>query len=86
MSDLVIRKDDGWVDISEAALELPDEVQRELWGYLGKGESKKAAALLDMEIGDLLEDEIGTADIAGIRAVLEPDDILGERLRVWIRT
>lgn len=39
-----------------------------------------------MEIGDLLEDEIGTADIAGIRAVLEPDDILGERLRVWIRT
>lgn len=41
MSDLVIRKDDGWVDISEAALELPDEVQRELWGYLGKGNLRR---------------------------------------------
>jgi hypothetical protein len=84
MSDFIIRKQDGWIEISDLATEM--ESQRELWSYIGKGDIENAAGLLDMEVGDLLEDRISTDDIIGIKAITVPDDVLGERLRVWVRT
>lgn len=84
MSDLIIRKEDGWLEISNLVTAM--ESQRELWSYIGKSDVENAAGLLDMEIGDLLEDLIGTDSISGIKAISVPDDILGERLRGWVRT
>jgi hypothetical protein len=84
MSDFIIRKKDGWLEISDLVTEM--ESQHELWGYVGKGDVENAAGLLDMEVGDLLEDLIGTDDIVGIKAISVPDDVLGERLHVWVKT
>jgi hypothetical protein len=84
MSDFIIRKKDGWLEISNLATEM--ESQREFWSYIGKGDVENAAGLLDMEVGDLLENLIGTDSISGFKAISVPDDILGERLRVWVRT
>jgi hypothetical protein len=86
MPDLVIRKEDGWIEISDLLPELSQEALRELWGYVGKGDVDEAEAVLDMEAGSDLEDLIGTAKITAIRMITVPDDVLGERLRAWIRT
>lgn len=88
MSDLVILEGDGWIEISHLipGVEFGAVEIRELWGYVAAGDVEHAAELLDMSLGGELEDLIGVTDIVGVQAVSVPDDILGERLRVWIRT
>jgi len=39
-----------------------------------------------MELGDVIEEKIGTSDLTGIKVISIPDDLKGEQLRVWIRT
>lgn len=85
MSDLVIAEEDGWFEVSDLLGQVKDEVLKELWGYVGQGNLEDARDLLDMELGDPLEDRFGTRPIEGIKALTVPDDVLGERLRVWVR-
>lgn len=84
MSDLVIAEEDGWFEVSEIVRQMRMDAQKELWGYVGKGDTENAADLLDMEVGEPLEDLFGTAPVEGVKALSVPDDILGERLRIWV--
>lgn len=85
MSDLIIRDADGWIEISDAVDELGPIPKQELWDFAATNDFQHAQELLDMELGDAMEEKIGTADLTGIKVVSIPDDIKGERLRVWIR-
>lgn len=83
--NLVIREEDGWVEISEIVSQIPLPAQREIWQLVGKGDMERAAEVLDMEAGAPVEDLFGMKPIEAIQALTVPDDILGERLRVWVR-
>ena len=86
MADLVLRKEDDWHEITELIQNAPFAVQEELWGYAGQGNVEEIAALLDIELGEELMDLMGGIyEITGATAALWPDDILGERMRVWIQ-
>lgn len=83
MSDFVITEEDGWFEISDLINGM--ESQKDLWEYIGQGKKVDAADLLDMEIGDELKERFGTKSISGVKALSVPDDMIGERLRVWIQ-
>lgn len=85
MANLVIREEDGWLEISDVVDELGPIPKQELWEFSGTQNIEQAQELLDMEAGDLIEEKIGTDQITGLRVVSVPDDMAGERLRVWIR-
>lgn len=85
MSDLVIQEKDGWIEISDLVAELDPNLHKELWDYAAKHDIENARDLLDMELGGPLQEKIGTAQIVGLRVLSMPDDILGEKLRVWIK-
>ena len=85
MADLIIRDADGWIEISDGVDELGPVSKQELWDFAATNDYRQAQDLLDMELGDVMEEKIGTADLTGIKVVSIPDDINGERLRVWIR-
>lgn len=81
MADLVIRESDGWEELGE----IPDAIRvghlevGELWGAVAKGSTRKAVRLLE-DAGFEFD-----RDVAGVRAIMEPDDIHGEFLRVWVK-
>lgn len=84
MSDLVITEEDGWFEVSDIVAEaLPDAI-RELWTYIGQGAHRDAAELLQARDPEGVERRFGMAPIERMRAAIEPDDVLGERLRVWV--
>lgn len=85
MGDFVLRKKDGWVEISDLAQGMKPAVQRELWDYLAHGAAEDAVETLEIEISDQLQDRIGQNEIKDISALLVPNEILGERLMVWVR-
>jgi len=86
MADLVIREADGWIEISDGVDELGPVSKQELWEFAAAGDVRQAQELLDMELGDVIEEKIGTSDLTGIKVISIPDDLKGEQLRVWIRT
>lgn len=85
MADLVIREKDGWIEITDVVDELGPVSKQELWDFAGTGDVEQAQQLLDMELGDAIEEKIDMAEITGIKVVSVPDDIKGENLRVWIK-
>jgi len=85
MPDLVIREKDGWIEISEIVDELGPVSKQELWEHAGEGNIAEVSNLLDMELGDLMEEKIGTAEITHLTVISMPDDLKGERLRAWIK-
>lgn len=85
MADLVIREQDGWIEITDIVDELGPVPKQELWDFAGVGDVEQAQQLLDMELGDAIEEKIDMAEITGIKVVSVPDDITGENLRVWIK-
>ena len=86
MADLVIREADGWIEISDGVDELGPVSKQELWEFAASGDVRQAQELLDMELGDVMEEKVGTSDLTGIKVISIPDDLKGEQLRVWIRT
>jgi hypothetical protein len=85
MADLIIREEDGWIEITDIVDELGPVSKQELWDFAGIGDVEQAQQLLDMELGDAIEEKIDMAEIVGIKVVSVPDDIKGESLRVWIK-
>ena len=85
MADLIIREEDGWLEISDLVRDTHAEFKKELWGYAAAGDVGRAQNLLDMELGSDLEDLIGMDGIESIRMVAVPDDRVGDLLRVWIK-
>ena len=72
MSDFVVREEDGWEEITNAVDELGPIPKQELWEYAGIRNVQAAQELLDMELGDAIEEEIGMADIVDLRRVSVP--------------
>jgi hypothetical protein len=85
MADLVIREQDGWIEISDDVDELGPVSKQELWEFAATNDFRPAQELLDMELGDVMEERIGTADLTGIKVIATPDDMKGEALRIWIK-
>jgi hypothetical protein len=87
MSDLIIDEGDGWIEISHLipGVEFGAIETRELWAYVAAGDMESAAELLDMGLGEELEPLIGMDSIVQVKVVRVPDDVLGERLRAWVK-
>jgi len=85
MSDFVLRKKDGWVEISDLLREVNPDVQKEIWEYLCRGTIADAADALEIEIGDLLEGRIGLREIQDVKGFLAPHDVAGQVFKVWVK-
>lgn len=82
MADLVIREEDGWIEISDLVEEmLSSQVVDDLWDFLAEEHIVEAVELLDMELGGELEARIGHTCVQNIRMV----EMAGERVRVWVK-
>ena len=81
--DLTIREDDGWVEVEELGDAMADAPPgwglSDLWRAVGRGDYAKAQLLLE----DLGFDFDG--DVSAITMIAEPDDILDDHYRVWVR-
>jgi len=81
MADLIIREEDGWIEITDLVEEiLPHQVAEEMWTFLAEGNREEAAALLIAEIGQEIEGRTGI--IREVRMAELP----GEPMRIWIRS
>lgn len=80
--DLVIREADGWEELDEfqEALNEPGGPGiREIWDASAVGDLGAVAEALD-DLGF----ELG-GKLAGFRFIIEPDDILYEHYRAWVK-
>ena len=81
--DLTILEEDGWVEAEEFSQAMADAPPgwglSELWRALGRGDYAKAQELLE----DLGFEFNG--DAVAFTMIAEPDDILGDHYRVWVR-
>ncbi len=81
--DLTILESDGWEEIEEFAEAMADAPPgwglSDLWRALGRGEYAKAQELLE----DLGFDFDG--ELAAVTIIAQPDDILDDHYRVWVR-
>jgi hypothetical protein len=84
VSDLVIREADGWHEISDLVNELDAGLQKELWEYVAQGRQSDAHDLLDLELGDGLQEKFGKQPFGSIKVLSVPDDRQGESIRVWV--
>lgn len=81
MADLVIREADGWEELEElqAAIRHGGLDIGELWSAVGNGSTKVAVTLLE-DSGYEFDQKV-----TGVRMLSVPDDMLGERYRVWVK-
>lgn len=89
MSDLVLKEENGWFEVTEYLndLDVKDarQVITELWEYVAKGDVREAASLLDMYVGAELEELIGTDDIMAVKIIGFPDERKDVFYRVWVQ-
>lgn len=85
MADLVIRKSDGWIEIEGADRTLSGAGKRMLWQYAAVGDVTGVALVLETEAHQALQKAVGGGDIDQIRALILPDDIRGDYMRVWVK-
>ena len=89
MSDLVIREQDGWHEITE--LLSKDgffEIWDELWKAVGRGDWAQADSLIWDALDEDHEEDYRRMIGRGTPKVFltaTPDDILGEYVRIWVK-
>lgn len=82
MPDIIIREEEGWIEITSLAEEtLSEQVIEDLWDLLAEDKKAEAVELLDHELGGELQARTGHACIQTIKMV----DIPGEGIRIWVR-
>jgi hypothetical protein len=92
MADLVLRRADGWVEVTEYIDDLIREnilTSRELWGWAGQGNVQDLNKVFDLirEDDDFEEffDLIGLEPVTGLFVANFPDDFLGSLMHVWLK-
>lgn len=79
MADLIIREADGWEELDEIDLTFEGGIDP-LWTTVSLGDLDEAQSLLEDDGFDFEEEEI-----AAIRMIAVPDDVRGERIRIWVK-
>lgn len=81
--ELLIREENGWEELEDfqsAMADAPPEWGISLlWRAVGRGDVRAAQALLE-DLGFDFDD-----GLLAVRLLAEPDDILSEYYRVWVR-
>lgn len=76
---------DEWLELGDIG---PVTVTKELWEALGRGDDVDVRAYLEEQGFYFASDEDGEDDYIGpieFKGFLQPDDIVGEVLRIWVR-
>lgn len=79
MADLIIREADGWEELEEVDLTFEGGIDP-LWVAVSRGEIDEAQTLLEDDGFDFDGEEI-----TAIRVIATPDDLRGERIRIWVK-
>ena len=75
--DLVIRRADGWKEVS-----VPRERVQELWEAAAVGDLDGAISAIFWDD----EDDEGLIDrVTDVRVIAVPDGLVGEYVRVWVK-
>jgi len=85
MVDLTVLEKDGWDELNNVEDAIKDgalDIKR-LWTSVGQGDTAQAAIII-FEAGFFLEDA-EVEDIKDVTVVSVPDDILGDRYRIWVK-
>lgn len=92
MADLVIRRADGWVEVTRHIQPMfqDDTISpRDLWEWAAQGNVKYLNNVLDFyreeDVCQELFDLIGPEPISGLFVVDIPDDLKKSNLRIWLR-
>lgn len=82
MPDLVIREEDGWMEISDLVGEnLSGLVIDDLWTFMAEDKENEATDLLNGELGDALSERFGTNYISHVKILECPRS----GIRVWAK-
>lgn len=84
MADLVISEAEGWEELEDVqgAIASGELDEHTFWNALGQGDHR--AALEELYQAGWFDDEDEPPSLQ-VYALREPDDIIGSRLRVWVR-
>jgi len=97
MADLVLREKDGWIEVSEIQGALYIHEKEMLMDYLSRGDVPSASAVIDYRdtgiwldrrqesLAESLGSKIGMLPITDIKAFYEPNPMLGQFLRIWVK-
>jgi hypothetical protein len=83
VADLIIREADGWEELEDVETAIADgslEIE-DLWKAAGTHDAEECQAILESAGWEWEEGD----EIDAVKLIEEPDDILGQHTRIWVK-